>query len=155
MTVIAFQIMKYYRKFLSQFKINITTPMSRTSRFYCYMIMISYFIVFCSKHFILYPAFITSFKTSFIFCRHGKIFIKMFFYYFFAILFFFNNSFNKFIDCIFSSAKNKWFAKSIINTYSFVSKTARNMFLIFYSVWSTIFFLSLPLTPFKIDSKSA
>ena len=52
---------------------------------------------------------------------------KCFFYHFFTTFIFFKNCFNKFIDCIFSSVKNKWFTKFIINTYNFASKTARSV----------------------------
>ena len=48
--------------------------------------------------------------------------------------FFFNNCYNKFIDSIFSSVKNNWLAKSIINTYNFVSKSAKNVLLIHFGV---------------------
>ena len=132
MTVIAFEVMIFSMNFFSQFKINIATPGNRTSIFSCYMIMISYFIIFCSKQFITYPAFITWFKTSFIFYRHNKIFIKMIFCYFFVVSIFFENCFNKFIDCIFSSLKTNWLAKSIIYTYKVLSKISWNVFLIIF-----------------------
>ena len=138
MTAIAFQIMKYYRNFFSQLKINITVPMSRTSIFLFYMIIISCFIITCSKQFVTYAAFVTWLKSFFIFYSHDKIFIEMIFYHIFTIILLFKNCFNKYIDCIFTSVKNSWFAKSIINTYNFVSKPARNMFLILFSIWSII-----------------
>ena len=101
----------------------------------------------------MYQAFITWLIFFFFFFslfRHEKIFVNMLFYYFFAIIILFNNCCNTFIDWIFSSVKNKWLAKFIINTYNFVIKTARNMILIFFSIWSNIFSLLL-LTPFKIE----
>ena len=62
----------------------------------------------------------------------------MFFYHLFPIIVFFKNCFNKSIDCIFSSVKNNWLAKFITNTYNFVSKTARNMSLVFFGIRSII-----------------
>ena len=88
MTVIAFQIMKYYRSLFSQLKINIAVPMSRTSMFSCCIIMISYFDICYSNQFITYLVFITWFKTYFIFYLRNEIFIKTRFYNFF-----FNNHF--------------------------------------------------------------
>ena len=126
--------MKYYRNFFSQSKINIETLMSRTSLFSCHMIIISSVIISCSKQFIIYPAFITWLNSSFILYSHYKIFIEIFSYYAFIIIRLFKNCFNKFIDFIFSSLRNNWLAKFIINTYNFVSKTAKSMFLIFFSI---------------------
>ena len=54
-------------------------------------------------------------------------FIKMFIYQFFAIIILFKNCINEFINCIFTSINSNWFAKFIINTYNFTSKTARNL----------------------------
>ena len=113
--------MKYYRNFFIQSKINNKTPVSRTSLFFCYIIIIRYFIISYMKQFI---------------CRHKKIFVKMDFYYLFNHLF--KNCFNESINCIFSSLKNNWLAKYIINTHNFIIKTVRNMIFIFFSVWSII-----------------
>ena len=107
MMVRSFQIMKYYRIFFSEFKINIAIPMSRASIFSCYMIMISCFIISCSKQFVSYSAFIARFKTSFYY-RRQDFYLKVF-HHFFAIFIFFKNCSNKFIECIFSSVKKKWF----------------------------------------------
>ena len=41
--------MKYYKNFFSQLRINTTTSMSKTSTFFCYVIIISYFIIFCNN----------------------------------------------------------------------------------------------------------
>ena len=49
----------------------------------------------------------------------------------------FKNCFNKFISSIFTSVKNNWFTKSIINKNNFVSKTTRNVILIFF--WARTF----------------
>ena len=81
--------MKYYPKLFSQFKINITTPMSRTSLFSCYTTIMSYFII----------SYIMM-KPLFIFCRHEKVFIKIPFYRTFAIIIIFKNCFNESINCI-------------------------------------------------------
>ena len=78
----------------------------------------------------------------------------MLFDHFFEIIIPFKNDFNKSVNCNYIPVKNNWFTKYIINTNNFLGKAARNVFLIFFSVWSIIF-VSLPLTPFKTDSKSA
>ena len=146
--------MKYYNNFFVQLKINITTPISRTSIFSCYMIMISCVIISCTKQFVTYSAFITSLRYSFMFYIHEKIFVKMVFYHLFAIFIFFKNYTNKFMDYIFSSVKNNCLA-------DFISKTARNMCVIFFSIWSTIasyevlLLLLLLLILCKTNSKSA
>ena len=59
-------------------------------------------------------------------------FVKMFFHYFLAVFIFFKNFFNKFISSIFTSVSNNWLTKFIINTNKFISKTTRNVNLIFF-----------------------
>ena len=104
------------------------------------MTMISYFIISNIKQFIVYPAFITRLQSLFMFFRHGKIFIKMPFYYFCSIIILFHTCFNKFIYCVFFSAvKSNWLPTFIINQNKFESKTAMNVFLILFSVWSINF----------------
>ena len=80
------------------------------------------------------PAFVIWFKASFILYSHDKIFIKVLFYHLFTIPILLKNHFNKLVDCLFSSVKNNWLVKSIVKTYNFVSKTARNMSLVFFSL---------------------
>ena len=146
--------MKYYNNFFVQLKINITTPISRTSTFSCYMIMISCVIISCTKQFVTYSAFITSLRYSFMFYIHEQIFVKMVFYHLFAIFIFFKNCTNKFMDYIFSSVKNNCLA-------DFISKPARNMCVIFFSIWSTVascevlLLLLLLLILCETNSKSA
>ena len=62
----------------------------------------------------------------------------MLFHIFFPIIKLFKNFFNRFINCIFTSIKNNWFPKIIINTYNVISKITWNMTLIFFSIWSII-----------------
>ena len=73
-----------------------------------------FFIISCSKQFITYPAIITWLKSSFIFCRHKRFLLKCLLILLFAIFHFFQNCFNKFINYIFSSVRNNWFANFII-----------------------------------------
>ena len=63
-----------------------------------------------------------------------KFLLKCFFIIFFTIIIFFKNCFNKSINCIFFSVKNNLFTKFIINTNNVISKTARNMILVFFCV---------------------
>ena len=130
--------MKYYNNFFVQLKINITALISRTSILFCYVIMISCIIISCTKQFVTYSAFITSLRYSFMFYIHEQIFVKMVFYHFFAIFIFSKNCTNKFMDYIFSCVKDNCLAE-------FISKTARNMCVIFFwymkyycFIWSTI-----------------
>ena len=62
------------------------------------------------------------------------IFFLMFLHYFLTILILFKNCFNKFISSIFISKNNYWLSKFIINTNKFVSKTTRNVVLMFFWV---------------------
>ena len=136
--------------FFSQFKIYITNPMSCTSIFSCYMTMISYFFII--NQFLTYPVCITWLKMFFFFLSHDRIFVKMFFYCFFTVTKLFKHRLNKTISCIFTPVKNNWLAKFIIDTNKFISKNARNVILIFFSIRTTCFLLLLTL--FKIHSKS-
>ena len=127
--------MKYYRNF---FNLRLILQLHIAEPPYFPVTWISYFYIFWSKQFITYPAIKIWFKTCFIFYRHDKIFIKMIFHDYLAIIILFKNCFNKFIGCIFSSVKNNWLAKSIINTYNFVSKIAKNVFMIYFSTRSIL-----------------
>ena len=67
--------------------------------------------------------------------------LKYFFNYLFTVIILFKNSFDKFSGSIFTSIKNSWFSKFIINANKFIGNTARNVILIFVCV-RTIFFSS-------------
>ena len=45
------------------------------------------------------------------------------------------------LTAFFSFVKNNWFARFIISTYNFVSKTSRNMILIFFNIRSISIFI--------------
>ena len=107
-----------------------TTPVSCTSKFSCYVTMISNF--FIVDEFFIYPANVTWLKIFLVFFSDDQIFVEMFFHYFFIVFIGFIDCFNKFRSSIFTSVKNHWFTKSIINTNKFVSKTTRNVILIFF-----------------------
>ena len=81
-----------------------------------------------------YPAHVTRLKLFFFFFSHDQILVKKFFHYFFTVFILFKNCFNKFRSCIFTSKNNYWFTKFIINTNKFVSKTTRNIILVFFCV---------------------
>ena len=74
---------------------------------------------------------------------------------FFAAIILFKNCFDKFINYIFFTVKNNWFAKFIINANSFINKIARNMILIFFSIWSAFFsIINMNFKFSKLDSVS-
>ena len=140
MTVVASQIMKYYRNFFSQLKIYVTIPMGSTSKFSSYVTMMSNFFIVMINNFFTNPTTATWLKLLLLFFTHDQIFIKVFFCYFFTILIIHKNSFNKLISCIFTSRNNNWLTKYIININNFVSKTTRNVILIFFCVRTFINF---------------
>ena len=88
------------------------------------------------------PANVTRLKLFFFF-THDQIFVKVLFHYFFTILILFKNHFNEFISSIFTSRKNYWVSKFIINTNKLVSKTTKNVILIFLWVKTFITFNAL------------
>ena len=121
MNVVTSQIVKYYRNFFSQLKIYITIPVSCTSRFPSYVTMISYFLII--NKFFANPT--SSLMIKFL--------LKCFFITFLQYLRIrIGNCFNKFISSIFTSKNNNWLSKPIINANNFVSKTTRNVILIFF-----------------------
>lgn len=124
MTVIAFVIIKYFRNFFCQLGINTKVSMSRTSICFCQMIMISLFIISPSVKNVLHMQHLLP-DLKLFFNRQCEKIIKMLF------TFFFKNCLNELIDYIFSSEINDLLAKSIIDTYNLISKTAGNMFLIY------------------------
>ena len=118
--------------------------MSSTFKLFSYMTMISNFFVF--NEFFTYPTRVTKLKMFFCF-SHNLIFVEMFFHYFFTVFTLFKNCFNKFISSIFTSVKNNWFMKFIINTNKFMSETTRNVILIFFLARIFIIFQ----TTFKVS----
>ena len=64
------------------------------------------------------------------------------FCHFFALFILPKNCFNKFISSIYISKNNYWISKFIINTNKFVSKTTRNVILIFF--WVRTFITVMP-----------
>ena len=135
--------MKYYRHFFSQLKIYVTTPMSYTYKFSSYVTMISYFFIVIINEFFTNPVSITRLELFFFFLIHDQIFFEVFFfitYYFFTAFKLFKNHFNKLISCILASKNNNRFTKFIINTNKFVSKTTRNVILIFFWITTIITF---------------
>ena len=119
--------MKYCSDVFSQFKIKITIFMSRTSIFNSYMIIMSDFII----SFII---FIASLKVFFIIYSHYKIFAKVLFIALFQYSYPLRTAVINLLTAFFSSAKNNRLAKSMINRHNFISKTARNMLLIFFGL---------------------
>ena len=131
MTVVTCQIVKYCRNFFSQLKIYVTSPMSCTSKFSSHVTMISNFFFNIINKYFTNPTTVTLLKLMFFFFTHDQIFVKVFVRYFSAVLILLKNCFNKFVSCIFTSINNNWLSKPIINTNNFVSKTTRNVILIF------------------------
>ena len=130
MTVITSETVKYHRNVFSQLKIYVTTPVRCPSKFSCYVTMISNFFIIIINEFFTYPTFVTRLELFFLF-THYQIFVKMFFQYFFTILILFKNCFNKLISSIFTNYR---LDKFIINTNKLVSKTTRNVILLFFWV---------------------
>ena len=157
--------MKYYNNFLSQSKINITTPIWRTSISSCYVIIISGFVTLISNNLMNIQGLLLDWNFFSSSADKTKFLLKCFYYcyyyyyyyyyYYFAIIILFKNCLNKFTDLIFTSVKKNWLTKSIINSKNFVSKTTRNMILTFFVIQSIIFiitFNSFHIT-FKISIK--
>ena len=134
--------MKYYRDVFSQLQIHVTASMTYASEFSTYVAMISSFFIAIINEFFTNPANVTRLKFLFFF-THDQIFVKVFFHYFFTILILLKNCFNKFTSSIFTSKNSYWFGKFIINTNKLVSKTTRNVILIFFWVNTFITFNTL------------
>ena len=134
MTVITFLNYEILRELFRKLRIYVTKPMSCTSKFSSYLTMVSYFFIF--RKFFTNPTRVTWLRLFF-FISHDQIFNEMFFHYFFTVFILFKNCFNKFISSIFTSVKNTWLTKFLINTNKFVSKTTTNVILIFF--WARIF----------------
>ena len=82
-----------------------TTPMSRASKFFSYVTMISYFFIVIMNEFFTNLAKGTWLKLFFFFFTHDQIFVKAFFHYFFTVFILFKNRVNKFISSIFTYKK--------------------------------------------------
>ena len=123
--------MKYYRNFFSQLQIHVTASMTYASEFSTYVTMISSFFIAIINEFFTNPANVTRLKFLFFF-THDQIFVKVLIHYFFTVFKLFQNRFNKFKSSIFASKNNYWLSKIIINTNKLVSKTTRNVILIFF-----------------------
>ena len=123
--------MKYYRDVFSQLQIHVTASMTYASEFSTYVAMISSFFIAIINEFFTNPANVTRLKFLFFF-THDQIFVKVLIHYFFTVFKLFQNRFNKFKSSIFASKNNYWLSKIIINTNKLVSKTTRNVILIFF-----------------------
>ena len=82
-------------------------------------------------------------QTFFHHPKSDKSFLKCVFITFQRFFILIRNLCNEFMNSIFSSVKSNWFAKSIINAHDFISKTARNMLLVFFGIGSITIFVSL------------
>ena len=105
--------------------------MSCTSKFSSHMTMISNFFIVIINEFYKNSANVTQLKLFFFFFTHGQFFVKVFFHYFLKVFKLFKNRLNKLIRRIFASKNNNRFTKFIINTNKLVSKTTRNVILLF------------------------
>ena len=133
------QIFKVYKKpfklynntgtFLVNWKIDVPTPMRSTYKSSCYVAVISYFFIF--NEFSQIQQMLLDWNCY----DHG--FVEMCFHYFFTVFVLFKNCFNKFLTSIFTSVNGNWFTKFIIDPNKFVSKTTRNVTLIFF--WARTF----------------
>ena len=118
--------------FLVNWRFCVTTPVSFASRFSSYVTMIFYFFIVIINEFFTNPASVSWLKLFFFFFSLDQTFGKVFFHYFFTEFILLKDCFNKFVSSIFTSKNNNRFTKFIINTNRFVSKTTRNVILIFF-----------------------
>ena len=137
--------MKYYRNFFSQLRIYVTTPMSCTSNLSVTWKRSLTFLSPWSITFFTNPRSVTWLILVFFF-SYGQIYVKVFFHYFFTVLILFKNCFNKFISSVFTPKNSNRLTKSIISTNNFVSKTTRNMAMVFFWVRTFINFNPLQIT---------
>ena len=110
--------------------LNFTTPVSCASKLSSNVAMISNII----NNFFTNRASVTRLKFFFLFFTHHQIFVKLSFHYFFRACILLKNCLNKFRSRIFASKNNYCLGKFIIITDKFVSKTKRNVILIFFGV---------------------
>ena len=117
--------------FFSQLKIYVTTPLSCTSKLSIYVTMISNFFIVMINKFFANPTNITQLKFFF-FVAYDQIFVFLLIFGFLQYSYKSMNCFNKFISSVFTPKNNNRLTKSIINANNFVSKTTRNVNLIFF-----------------------
>ena len=108
--------MKYHRNVFTYFKVDITIPMCCTSVFSSDMTIISDLL---SKSIILPQIQQKCFKML---------------YHLFTIIIFFKIELISLKTAFFSSVQHKILTKIIINTNTFISKTTRNIVLIFFCI---------------------
>ena len=138
MTPIIPWIMKCCRNFFSQFKINITTPLSRTSIYFPVTWQWSVTLSSPTSNSLSHiQHLLLNWNNSSSSADMTKLSLQ-YFLPLFCISHALQEFFNEFINCIFFPAKNNWLAKFIINTHKLVKKSARNVWLTFFSVWSII-----------------
>ena len=140
--IIFFQVLKYDRKFLIQFKIDITISMYRTSIFSNDMTIISYFNIILNIIIITNPTFSRALKIFIAFFSHRKL--KYVLYHVTAIFTFFDHTTNKIVNNIFAQVCFKKLTKLIINIYLFIAVNASNVFLIFARIrffWILLFII--------------
>ena len=130
--------MKYYRNVLSQLKVMLQLQWAEPLTF---LVMWQWSLTFSSSLLMSFSQ-IQQVLLDWIILLlfhlwSSQIFVKMFIHFFFTILINFKNCFNKFINSIFTSKKNYLLDKFIITTKKFVSKTTRNVILIFF--WERTF----------------
>ena len=130
--------MKYYSHFFTNFQINITTPMTRSSLFTTYMTMISDLIIINNNQFTKNLTNIRPFKFFILLSSHDQVFAEMLFDHISTIIIFFEIALNNFKNCIFLSMQHNIFTKFIVNTDKFISKTTKNVILIFLGIRRTI-----------------
>ena len=116
--------------------------MSCTSKFSSYVTIITNFFIVIVNELFIYPTSFTSLKLFFSFSSHDQIFVKMFINYFFTVFMLLKNCFNTFVSRI-SPSQNNRFTIFIINANKFVSKTTRDVILIFFRVRTFISFNTL------------
>ena len=110
-----------------------------TSKFTSYVTMISnfFFMIINNDEVFFYKSnncYFVEINVLFFFSLMIKFLLKCLFITFFAIFILLKNCFNKFISCIFTPINNNLPSKPIINTNNFISKTTRNVVLIFFCV---------------------
>ena len=127
------------QEFFSQLKIYVTIPMCCSSKFSSYVTMISNFSIVIINKFFTNPATVTLLKEMFIFTP-DKSFVKVFLHYFFSVPILLKNCFTRFISSIFTSKNKNQLSERTIYGNNFVSKTTRNVILIFFCVRTFIAF---------------
>ena len=118
--------MNHYRNFFIQLKINITIPIHRTLFFFFSHDYKSLTLLSPLANNLLLVL------KSFLSCTVMTKFLLKRFSHPYAIPLLLNNCFIKPFNYILSFVNKNWFAKFVINTFKFVSKTPRNICLVFF-----------------------